>query len=92
MTIGAPGEKGTLEIAVDHGGMMAVQMPGVALHTQERLGYGQELVIGRSVGIVTIGAILGQIGMLIDKRPLEFHVAPGAHLLHGRLLEAVILS
>ena len=58
-------------------------MAGVTLHAEERLGDLQERVVGRPVRAMAIGALFGDVGMLVDERPLVFHVAPGAERFAG---------
>ena len=43
------------------------------------------------MGAVTVGAILGDVGMFVDERPLVFHVAPRAEGLRGHPLEVVVV-
>jgi len=49
----------------------------MALHAKERFVDRQQVVIGRPMRAMAIGAVLGYIGMLIDEGSLLFHVALG---------------
>ena len=51
----------------------------MALHAQERLVDRQKIVIGRPMRAVAVGAVLSDIGMLVDEGPLILHVAFGAN-------------
>jgi len=59
----------------------------MTLHTEERLADRKKRVIGRAVGVVTVGTVFGHVGMLVDKRPLILHVAAGASRLDRRLAQ-----
>ena len=79
MTIGAAGEKRLLHRGVDQGplvGALAV-MAGMALHAEERLIDRQQVVVRRAVRVVAVGAVLGHVGMLVDKGSLLVHMALG---------------
>ncbi len=66
-------------------------MPCMALQAEKRHCRIKEVVIDRAVGRVTVSAVLRDIGMFVDERPLLLHVAPGTGLLGGRAPEKVIL-
>ena len=50
----------------------------MALHTEKRLFYNQEVVIDRAVRFMTTVTLFSIIGMFKDKRALLFSMAPGA--------------
>lgn len=94
MTVCAPVVESLLHGRVVQGplGRPTPLMPSVALHTEEGLGDLQKRVIGGTVWPMAISALFSDIGVLVYKRALVFHVTTGAKSLGGDALEVVIVG
>lgn len=66
-------------------------MAGMALHAEERLCYLKQWFVGRAVRSVTVGAVFGDVGMLVNERTLVLHVAARAGVLDGEAVQTLIL-
>ena len=76
MTVGTAVEKESLD------SRRVVQgMSTMALKAEERHGRIEQVVDNGAMGSMTVGAVFGYVAMLVNKRSLFLHMAPGAGLL-----------
>ena len=89
MAIGATGKKRRLHFLIDQRRLMETVVPRMTLQTEKGLRHLQQRPIGRAMGMMALAAIFGDIGMLVNKRPLLLHVATGAEILGAESLETM---
>ena len=64
----------------------------VTLEAEKRHGSIEQGTVDGTMGLMAVHAVVGDIAMLIDERPLLFHVAAGTRLIGGTPLEEFILQ
>ena len=87
MAVGAPGKKRRFHFLIDQCRLIETVVPRMTLQTEKGLGHLEQRPIGRAMGMMALAAIFGDIGMLVNKRPLLLHVATGAEILDAEPLE-----
>lgn len=60
------------------------EVAGMTLETEKRHGRIEKMAVDRAVGHMTVGAVLGNVGMFESEWPLFFHVTAGTGFL-GRI-------
>ena len=71
--------------------MRVVLMAGMALEAEKRLGCSQQAVVGRAMVRMAGEAIIGKVGVLIDKGTLLVHVAAGTQVFDRDSLKIIFL-
>ena len=67
-------------------------MAGVTLHAKERLRHLEKRLVGRPVRLMTVDTVFRDIGMLVNKRPLIFHMTTGTGIPDGIPQQGMLLG
>jgi hypothetical protein len=71
---------------------VGIQMPAMALETEERHGCIEQVIVDRTVWSVAVGAVFGDVAMLVCEWPLFLHMASCACFLLGITFEKLLLG
>ncbi len=71
---------------------VGIQMSAMALEAEEWHGCIEQVIVDGSVWSVAVGAVFGDVAMLVCEWPLLLHMASGACFLLGIPLEKLLLG